>query len=280
MNDKLVLLIKYVIIALVQGVGEILPISSSGHMIIIQTILGLKTNDLTFEIFLHLASLLALIIFYRKKILLLIKSFIQYIFLENKRKNEEVKTTFYLCIKLIIATIPAAILGILLEDYISLYLSKIWIVGCFLLLTSILLFISSKTKRNKELNNLSYFDSFIIGLYQCIGIFPGVSRSGSCIVGGASRKLKQEDAAEFAFLMALPMMMGSSLLSIEDIFLALNKKELFIPYLITFIITFITTYFSLKLFLKIIKKQKLTTFSIYCFFIGLISIILGLTIFK
>ena len=280
MIDRLVLIFKYIIVALVQGIGEILPISSSGHMIIIQSILGLKTSDLTFEIFLHLASLIALILFFRKKIILMITSFIKYIFIKEKRKDEEIKHYYYLCIHLIIATIPGALLGLILEEYIANYLSKMWIVGIFLLLTSSMLFITTNIKRNKELKNLTYFDAFIIGIFQCIGIFPGVSRSGSCLVGGANRKLKQDDAAEFAFLMALPMMMGSAVINSSNIITALENKDLLLPYIITFIVTLLSTYFSLKLFLKIIKKQKLSVFAFYCLIIGIISIALGLFIYK
>ena len=95
MIDRLVLIFKYIIVALVQGIGEILPISSSGHMIIIQSILGLKTSDLTFEIFLHLASLIALILFFRKKIILKITSFIKYIFMKENSKDEEINHYYY-----------------------------------------------------------------------------------------------------------------------------------------------------------------------------------------
>lgn len=280
MADKLILIIKYIIVALVQGVGEILPISSSGHMVIIQSILGLKTSDLTFEIFLHFASLLAIILFFYKKLWLMIKSFITYLFNKDKRNDEEVKHNFFLCIYLVIATIPAGIIGILLDDFIGEHLSKMWIVGCFLLLTSAMLFITSKVDRNKSIKEMSYLDALIIGLFQCIGIFPGVSRSGSCIVGGANRKLNQSDAAEFAFIMAIPIMLGSAVFSLNDIAVALENKDLLIPYLIAFIVTFVVTYFSLKVFLKIVRKQKLTTFSIYCLIVGVISIVLGLFVYN
>lgn len=280
MIDKIILIIKYIIVALVQGVGEILPISSSGHMVIIQSILGLKSEDLTFEIFLHFASLIAIILFFYKKIWLMIKSFIQYIFKKELRKNEEVKHNFKLCIYLVIATIPAGIIGVLLDDYIGAYLSKMWIVGCFLLLTSAMLFIITKLNRERKIEEMTYLDALVIGLFQCIGILPGVSRSGSCIVGGSSRKINQKDAAEFAFIMAIPIMLGSAIFSLEDIKIALENKDLFIPYIIAFIVTLIVTYISLKIFLKIVKKQKLTTFSIYCLVVGIISIVLGLTIYK
>ena len=280
MWDKIILIIKYIIVSIIQGIGEILPISSSGHMIIIQTILGLNESDLTFEIFLHFASLLAIILFFFKKLWTMAISFFTYILNKEKRNDEEIKRNYKLTFNLIIATIPAGIIGILFDDLISEYLSSMWTVGIFLLLTSAMLFISTKINRNKTSDDLTYFDALFIGLFQCLGILPGVSRSGSCLTGGSLRKVNQSDAAEFAFIMAIPIMLGSALVSFDEIGLALQNKDLFIPYIIAFVVTFITTYFALKLFLKIGRKQKLTTFSIYCLIIGIISIVLGLTLYK
>ena len=206
-------------------------------MVIIQSILGLKTEDLTFEIFLHFASLIAIVLFFYKKLWLMIKSFIQYIFNKNLRKDEEVKHNFNLCIYLVIATIPAGIIGVLFEDIIGEYLSKMWIVGCFLLVTSAMLYLITKINRNRTIKDLTWFDALVIGLFQCIGVLPGVSRSGSCIVGGSSRKLNQSDAAEFAFIMAIPIMLGSAVFSLGDIKTALENKDLIIPYIISFIVT-------------------------------------------
>ena len=113
MVDKIILIIKYIIVSIIQGIGEILPISSSGHMIIIQTILGLNESDLTFEIFLHFASLLAIILFFFKKLWKMAISFLTYIFKKEKREDEEIKRNFKLTVNLIIATLPAGIIGIL-----------------------------------------------------------------------------------------------------------------------------------------------------------------------
>ena len=155
-----------------------------------------------------------------------------------------------------------------------------WIVGCFLLLTSAMLFIITRINRSRSIKEMNWFDALIFGLFQCIGVLPGVSRSGSCIVGGSSRKINQSDAAEFAFIMAIPIMLGSAIFKVDDIAVALENKDLFIPYIIAFIVTLVVTYIALKVFLKFVRKQKLTTFSIYCLVIGVISIILGLTIYK
>lgn len=280
MIDKIILIIKYIIVAFVQGVGEILPISSSGHMVIVQSILGLKTSDLTFEVFLHFASLIAIIIFFYKKLWLMIKSFVLYIFNKESRNDEITKHNFMLCIYLLIATIPAGIIGLVFEDLIGEHLSKMWIVGCFLLLTSAMLYLITKINRNRDIKEMNWFDALVFGLFQCIGVLPGVSRSGSCIVGGSSRKINQSDAAEFAFIMAIPIMLGSAVFKVGDIASALENKDLIIPYIIAFVVTLVVTYVSLKVFLKFVRKQKLTTFSIYCLIMGLTSIILGVTIYK
>ena len=97
---------------------------------------------------------------------------------------------------------------------------------------------------------------------------------------GSLRKVNQSDAAEFAFIMAIPIMLGSAVFSLDEIGVALQNKDLFIPYIIAFIVTFVSTYFALKVFLKIVRKQKLTTFSIYCLIMGIVTIILGLTLYK
>lgn len=274
LTSRLEILIKYIIIALVQGVAEILPISSSGHMIIAQELLGIQTNDLSLEIFLHFGSLIAIFVFFRKKIWAIIRDFFLYLF----KKKEEAKGNYKLAWYIVIATIPAAIAGLFLEDIIGKHLKALWIVGVFLLITSALLYLSTKAKREKELKDLTWKNALMIGLFQCLGLFPGISRSGSTLVGGASQKVKQTDAADFAFILALPIMLGSAVLSINDISTALSNSDLLIPYLVGFVVTLITTYFTISLFFSFIKKKKMSIFSIYCLCVGLLIIVLDLTI--
>lgn len=274
--DKIILVLKYIIVAIVQGVAEILPISSSGHMVIVQEIFDIKQSDLSFEIFLHFASLIAIVFFFRKKIWALIRDFVLYVF--NKDRGEDAKRNFITCIYLVIATIPTAIVGLLLEDFIGEKLSNLLFVGIFLFVTAGLLYLSCKIERTKTLPETKWYNALFIGFFQCLGILPGISRSGSCIVGASVQKVKQADALEFAFLLALPVMLGSTILSIGDISVALSNSELIVPYLIAFLVTLITTYFSLKYFLKAVRKKKLSYFSIYCVIMGTVSIILYFTI--
>lgn len=275
--EKVILLLKYIFIALIQGLAEILPISSSGHLIIVETLLNMKQEDLTFEIFLHFASLIAIIFFFRKRLWKLIKDFFLYLFKkekENQAVQMEQKENFRYCIFLILATIPAGIIGVLFNDVIEKYLSSLLTIGIFLFVTSLLLFISTKMRREKDFKDLKWYDAFVIGLFQCLGILPGISRSGSCLVGSSMRKLNQNDAAEFTFIMAIPIMLGSAILKVKDLFIALQNTALIIPYCIAFLVTLFVTYFCLKFFLQIIRKQKLSYFSIYCAIAGIVSIIL------
>ena len=271
---KIELIIKYIIIALVQGIAEILPISSSGHMIITQHVLGIESADLSLEIFLHFASLIALVFFFRKKLWAIIKDFFIYLF----KKEESAKNNYRLAWYIVIATIPAGIAGIFLKDVIEKNLTAMWIVGVLLIVTSALLYLSTKAKREKELKDMTWTNALSIGLFQCLGLLPGISRSGSTLVGGASQKVKQQDAADFAFILAIPVMLGSAILSIGDISDALKNTDLFLPYVIGFIVTLFTTYFTIKLFFSFIKKRKMSLFSIYCLIMGVLVIVLDLTI--
>ena len=279
--DRFILILKYIVIAFVQGVAEILPISSSGHMVITKHILGIGTEDLSFEIFLHFASLFAIVFFLRKRLFELVKDFLIFVF---KRPNIEdanyskIKNNFIICIYIVVATIPAGILGILLEDIIGQHLTSLLFVGIFLIITAILLYISTLIKCEKEIHEIKWYNALAIGLFQCVGILPGISRSGSCIVGSKAQKVNQNDSAEFAFLLAIPIMLGSAIFSINDISIAFQNKELIIPYIIAFIVTLFVTYVALAIFLKIVRKQKLYYFSIYCILMGILSIILYLLV--
>ncbi len=274
--DRLILILKYALVAFVQGVAEILPISSSGHMAIVQELIGIESSELTFEVFLHFASLIAIVFFFRKRLFELIRDFFVYIFKrpEDEEKCLVVKKNFWLCILIVVATIPAGIAGILLEDIIAEHCSVLWFIGLMLLITSLGLFLSTKISRIRQVSDLKWYQALVIGLFQVCGIFPGISRSGSCIVGASTQKVEQSDAAEFAFILAIPVMLGSAVFKVGDVAQAFKQTDLIIPYLIAFIITLVTTYVALRFFLKIVRKQKLTYFSIYCALMGITTIVL------
>ncbi|MDR0832335.1 MAG: undecaprenyl-diphosphate phosphatase [Bacillales bacterium] len=300
--------LRYIIVAIIQGITEILPISSSGHMLFFQEITGSQVNDLTFEIFLHLASLLAIILFFYKRIILIIKDFCLYLVkiifrkkidkvILKEYKGEEPKDpigetcnkitsnpdgniiierrrNFYIGLYIIIATIPAAIAGLLLEKYniIEEHFTSLLIVGIMLFITGIALLIASFNKGEKHINELKWWQALIIGFFQCFGLFPGISRSGSCLVGASAVKVKKEEAAEFAFLLAIPVIIGANIIKIPQ-FIDLFNKPLLPVYLTSFVIAFLITFLVIKVFFALIKKQRLDIFSYYCIIMSIIIIL-------
>lgn len=264
--------IKKIVIAIVQGIAEILPISSSGHILITSELLNVASS-LQFAIFLHFGSLVAMIVYYWKDIFNIIVSLFNFLFKKNREEN-----TLYYCslfLKLVVASIPAAILGILLSDLIDSYFSNLYFIFTFLIITGILLLINKNLNGEKTLKELKYKDAFCIGLFQGIGLFPGISRSGVTIFGSKVMRLSNEEAAHFSFLMFLPVTAGSFLLEVIGDFEAISFNEplVLLSDLACVIIAGLTTFFAVKYLFKIIKKGKLYYFAYYCFAIALIGII-------
>ena len=264
--------IKKIVVAIIQGIAEILPISSSGHILITSEILDVESS-LQFSIFLHFGSLVAMIVYYWKDLINILLGLINFIFKKDRSDN----TKYYcsLFIKLVIASIPAAILGIILSDAIDSYFSNLYFVFTFLIITGILLLINKNLNGEKTLKELKYSDAFCVGLFQCIGLFPGISRSGSTIFGGKVMRLNNESAANFSFLMFLPVTAGSFLLEVVKDFDSINFNEplILLSDLFCVIIAGLTTFFAVKYLFKLIKKGKLHYFAYYCFAVALIGII-------
>ena len=270
-----ILLIKKIILAIVQGIAEILPISSSGHLLIFSELLQVDTNGLQLLIFLHFGSLVAMMIYYWKDIKDILVSLWIFLF----KHNREEKTLYYcsLFLKIVIASIPAAIIGLIFGDIIDQYLINLYFVFSFLIVTGCILLINKKLNGEKTLKELKYHEAFFIGCFQGVGVLPGISRSGSTIFGGRVNKLSNEEAAHFSFLMFLPVTAVSFLVEIIK-----NRHEIIQEYsnisnllidLTTIIIAGIITFLSVKYLFKIIKKGKLHYFAYYCFALGIIGII-------
>lgn len=271
-----ILLLKKIILAIIQGIAEILPISSSGHLLIFSELLEINTNGLQLIIFLHLGSLIAMLIYYWSDIRDIIVSLLVFLF-----KKDRSEKTIYFCslfLKLIVASIPAAIIGFTLGDIIDQYLSNLYFVFSFLIVTGSILLISKNLKGEKTLKEMSYLNALTIGCFQGVGVLPGISRSGSTIFGGRVNRLSNEEAAHFSFLMFLPVTAGSFLIEVIkdfDTIITSQPMDLLSDF-IAVIISGIVTYFSVKYLFKIIKKGKLYYFAYYCFAIAIIGIIVCL----
>ncbi len=271
-------IIVYSILGAIQGFSEPIPISSSGHLVIFQSIfkkLGLMVpiNDITFEVIVNTGSLLAIMYYYRQQIIGLFIAFFSYIF--DSRKRNYYENEFRYCVLLIVATIPAAIGDFFLNDKIEAAFSAPKLVGCCLLVTAIFLLLIHKFgyhgKRTARKINL--FDALRLGFFQLLALLPGISRSGATLTGGMLGGLTQKAARDFSFFMFMPVSIGAIILKLGDFFSSTTLSTLWLPYLIAFIVSGVVTYFSLKLLFKFLSNRKLHIFSVYCLFVGIICVL-------
>ncbi|WP_290776240.1 undecaprenyl-diphosphate phosphatase, partial [Anaerofustis sp.] len=232
-------------------------------------------------IVLHLGTLLAVVVAYYKSIWNMIKEFFLMIgdLVTLKGPNLDKSKYRRYIVYILVASVPAGIVGVLFEDFISEKFGSLIVVAIMLLITGVLLVLGDVLgKRNtKEIQQLGPKKSFIIGIFQMFAITPGISRSGSTIVGGLLSGLKKEEAVEFSFLMSIPAVLGSLLLKIKDIW-AIGASTSFAPLIIGFLCAAIIGYFSIVLLNSIVKKGKLYYFSIYCWIVGLALIIYNILI--
>lgn len=256
--------IDALILGIVQGLTEFLPVSSSGHLEIGVVLLGINsTNNLLFALVVHMATCLSTIFVFHKDILLLIKGLLKF------EWNDATKFV----LKLFISMIPVGIVGLLFESEIEAFFTgDLFLVGGMLLVTSILLFIPRYFSQG--IGEVTFGKSLVIGLAQSIAILPGISRSGSTIAMALVLGVSREKAAKFSFLMVLLPIIGASLLKIKkyiefpDFEPEVNILALFLG----FMAAFISGYLACRWMVKIVKKGKLIYFSIYCFILGLTAI--------
>jgi undecaprenyl-diphosphatase len=268
------ILLKYLILGLFQGFTEPIPISSSGHLVMLRHIFNLQDQlaGLSFEILVNTGSLIAVLIVFRKDLIRLTQNGLRYIL--QKDRDAEATADFQFIIFLIIATIPTGVLGFLLEDYISEKLSQPVIVGYTLLITAAALWVIRNIHGKKNDGDLTVKDALIVGAAQAVSLIPGISRSGATIVAAMLVGMKRETAFRFSFLLYIPVSLGVSILGFSDIISDDKFNTLMIPYVIAFLAAIIASYFALKWFANIMAKGNLKYFSIYCFIVGILAIIL------
>ena len=258
MNDYL----SALILGIVQGITEFLPVSSSGHLELAEAIFGIEQKDSIFmTIVLHAATALATVVVYRKYFLELIQGLFQF------KKNQQ---TLYI-LKIIISMVPAALVGFFFEEQLEmLFDGKILFVGCMLLLTGMLLLLADKSKStNKGISNKN---ALLVGISQAIAILPGISRSGATISSSVILGIDREEAARFSFLMVVPLILGVILKKSLDLD-GLPSSINYTYFGIGFITAFITGILACKWMIALVKKAKLKYFAYYCFAVGGIAII-------
>ncbi|NNC83480.1 MAG: undecaprenyl-diphosphate phosphatase [Flavobacteriales bacterium] len=256
-------LIEAIILGIIQGLTEFLPVSSSGHLELANAILGHETGEenLLMTVTLHGATALATVLVFKKDVAQIFKGLFKF------KKNEE--SAFAL--KIILSMIPAAFVGLVYEDAIELLFSgNILLVGFMLIITGLLLFLADRAKRTEK--EVSYLHALIIGISQAIAILPGISRSGATISTSVLLGIDRGRAARFSFLMVVPLILGKMAKDVLDgAFVEPDVDLLAIS--AGFVAAFVTGYFACTWMIALVKRAKLSWFSIYCFLVGLAAIL-------
>ena len=279
------------LLGLLQGVAEFLPISSSGHLALAQSLFGLEDLPLLFDLFLHLATLLAVCIFFREKIWTLLKCLGRWITHKQKKEIHLDKDNDILCnteeqghktiIAIIISTVITGVIGIVVDKFLPSF-SINFISACFIV-TALLLILSHMMQKTdsyiKAVSNITNdkrvikpTNAIIIGLMQGISTIPGISRSGSTIAGAIFCNIDQKTAGDYSFLLSIPAILGAFVLELKD-FSAMTQAISILPLIIGFITSFVVGYISLSLLMKIIRQGKLHWFSLYLIPLGIIGLI-------
>ncbi len=260
-------IIKYIVLGIIQGITEIFPISSSGHLTLFSHLFKIDMGAFpTFLMITNMGSFLALLYFFRKDVAQLIKGTFCYLI----KKDETGKEDFIYVLKLAIAVIPIGIVGILIKDYLP---DDLLSVGFALVITSGLLYYVYRQKDIQWKNDLTWKNALIIGAFQMFAVFPGISRSGITISGGLTQKVELKKVLRFSFLSYLLISVPVSLLGIYEAFKG-SESIHYVGYTLAFVMSFVFSLITVRFLYNYVKVKYLIYFSIYCLVIGLLCIIL------
>ena len=259
--------LEAILLGLVQGLTEFLPVSSSGHLTICKSLFGIETSNLSFEVAVHAATVLSTVVAFRKEIWDLLKGFF------NLQMNPQKDYLF----KIAVSMVPIFIVGVFFKDYVEdLFGSGLAVVGFMLVVTSALLALSEvMTKRqNGEGKQVGYKEAFIIGLAQACAVLPGLSRSGSTISAGLMLGVKKSEVAKFSFLMVLVPILGEAFLELVGGEFGQSASGIStMPLVWGFATAFLSGLFACNLMINLVKKAKLWGFAVYCAVVGIVCIV-------
>ena len=265
-------IIQAIIIGVVQGLTEFLPVSSSAHLVFAHNILNVESS-LAFDVFLHLGTLIAVLWFFRWDIIKMIRSWLQSIsdilqgrFMQGFRDDPYKRLAWYV----ILATIPVGIVGVLFEDAVdALFAGALYVPAFFLFVTGTILYLSQRMPGgNINLHNITKKEALFMGCAQACAVLPGLSRSGTTISAGLVAGLDKEFAAKFSFILSIPAIFGAFIFQLKDIGSAMDAN--FLPIFVGFIAAIIAGYLAIKWMLDLIQNRSLDIFAYYCWVVGIV----------
>ncbi|MGI6564024.1 undecaprenyl-diphosphate phosphatase [Methanosphaera sp.] len=273
-------IISAIILGAVQGISEFLPISSSGHLVIVPHLLGVETG-LAFDVILHVGTLVAIFTFFWKDIINIIKGFIVSIinltegfdkFKDGLRRVPEERFAWLI----LIATIPTGIIGLLFNNVVETIFRGTVFVGLFLIITGIILYYSERhSSGNITEKDMSFKQAITIGICQGIAVLPGISRSGATIASGLCLGLNREYAARYSFLLSVPAVVGAAVFKVKDLAIIDATTTVLVA---GFLSSVIFGYLSIKLLMKMIEGWSLDIFAYYCWIVGILTFVLSIVL--
>ncbi|WYD81140.1 MAG: undecaprenyl-diphosphatase UppP [Candidatus Electrothrix gigas] len=275
-------LVQAIILGIVQGLTEFIPVSSSGHLVLVPHFLGwqfTKEQAFIFDVLVQWGTLLSVFIYFwqdltaiaRAFVQGIVQSIVQGIFQRKPLVDPDAKMGWYL----IVATVPAVVFGLLGKDLIEHAFASAKMTGYFLFLTAILLVIAELAgQRNRSMKEITWLDSLLIGFSQVLALLPGVSRSGATIAGGMTRHLDRSAAARFSFLMSVPVMLGAGVLAFKDLAELPTLNDFLLPLLVGFLAALISGYIAIRWLIAYLSKHSLYLFAVYCTVLGLLVLFL------
>ncbi len=252
-----------IILGIVQGLTEFLPISSSGHLVIVQSLLNVSTGMvITFDIVIHLGTLLAVVAYFRDDLLKLIRGLIA-------GEKQSLQLTLYL----MIGTVPAVLFGVGAKSYLEKLFGSASATAWQLVINGVILLVADYLTGERKIDQLKARDAWWIGIGQAIAIIPGISRSGATIATGLWRKLSRQAAARFSFLLSIPVIFGAGLMDLPNLLKGGYQQIGMISFWAGFISSAVTGYLVIKLFLNYLQQGTLKFFGYYCLVLGGIALI-------
>ncbi len=272
--------IQAVILGLLQGLAEFLPISSSGHLALAQHFFGIKGDQvLFFTVLLHIGTLVSVFIMYWSDIWALLKELVLTIadLVTGKGLRLQERPVRKLGVMIIVASIPTAVIGLLFNDFFESLYTNIIMIGIGFLITGFFLFFSERVGADRNgIEGMNFRNAIFVGVLQGVAIYPGISRSGSTMTASLLVGLKREFAVKFAFLISIPSILGSAVLELPKALHAGVASSLYGPILAGFLVAAVSGVLAIKVMVNVVTNQKLKYFSYYVWILGAVVIILGI----